>query len=65
MRVRTVRLGIVTAACAALSLGLAAPALAAPSSGDAGLYGAQDPTYDGVYRQSLAIIGLVAKLRSA
>jgi LPXTG-motif cell wall-anchored protein len=60
MRVRTVRLGIVTAACAALSLGLAAPALAAPSSGDAGLYGAQDPTYDGVYRQSLAIIGLVA-----
>ena len=25
-----------------------------------GLFGAQDPTYDGVYRQSLAIIGLVA-----
>jgi hypothetical protein len=25
-----------------------------------GLFGSQDPTYDGVYRQSLAIIGLVA-----
>jgi len=25
-----------------------------------GLFGAQDPTYDGVYRQSLAILGLVA-----
>lgn len=60
MRVRTVRLGIATAACAALSVGLAAPALASQEPGDAGLYGAQDPTYDGVYRQSLAIIGLVA-----
>jgi hypothetical protein len=27
---------------------------------DAGLYGAQDPTYDGVYRQSMAILGLRA-----
>jgi hypothetical protein len=60
MRVRTVRLGIATAACAALSVGLAAPAFAAASPGDAGLYGAQDPTYDAVYRQSLAIIGLTA-----
>ena len=25
-----------------------------------GLFGSQDPTYDGVYRQSLAVIGLVA-----
>lgn len=60
MRARTVRLGIATAACAALSLGLAAPAFAAATPDDAGLYGSQDPTYDGVYRQSLAIIGLVA-----
>ena len=60
MRARTVRLGIATAACAALSATFAAPALAAETTGDAGLYGAQDPTYDGVYRQSLAIIGLVA-----
>jgi LPXTG-motif cell wall-anchored protein len=64
MRVRTVRLGIAAAACAALSVGLAAPALAAQEPGDAGLYGAQDPTYDGVYRQSLAIIGLVANGQS-
>jgi LPXTG-motif cell wall-anchored protein len=60
MRARTVRLGIATAACAALSASFAAPALAAEATGDAGLYGTQDPTYDGVYRQSLAIIGLVA-----
>ena len=34
----------------------ASPALA----DDAGLYGADDPTYDGVYRQSLAILSLEA-----
>lgn len=37
----------------------AAPAGAAPTS-DAGLYGVQDPTYDGVYRQSLTILALHA-----
>jgi len=31
----------------------------APAS-NIGLFGSQDPTYDGVYRQSLAIIGLIA-----
>lgn len=48
----------VSAAIAAIatSLTLAAPAVAAGP--DAGLYGAGDPTYDGVYRQSLAIIAL-------
>lgn len=35
---------------------LASPANAA----DAGLFGSQDPTYDGVFRQSLAIVGLEA-----
>jgi len=34
----------------------ATPATAA----NIGLFGSQDPTYDGVYRQSLAIVGLVA-----
>lgn len=44
--------------------GLTALALLAPAgpsfaaTGDAGLFGAGDPTYDGVYRQSSAIIGL-------
>jgi LPXTG-motif cell wall-anchored protein len=33
-------------------------AIVAPTN--VGLFGAQDPTYDGVYRQSLAILGLVA-----
>ena len=39
---------------------LAAPASAAPatSTGDRGLFGSADPTYDGVPRQSLAIVGL-------
>ena len=55
---------------AALGLGLALttvvgiagpPATAyAATSNPAGLYGSQDPTYDGVYRQSLALLALVA-----
>ena len=43
----------------ALPISVAVPAHAAPST-TAGLYGAQDPTYDGVFRQSLAILGLTA-----
>lgn len=43
----------------ALPLTLAVPAHAAPSA-TAGLYGSQDPMYDGVFRQSLAILGLDA-----
>ncbi|MEK9736772.1 MAG: hypothetical protein VW239_05575, partial [Candidatus Nanopelagicales bacterium] len=35
------------------------PGPAAPRS-DAGLFGTQDPTYDGVFRQSYALMGLVA-----
>jgi len=31
-----------------------------PGTGDDGIFGVQDPTYDGVFRQSLAIGGLVA-----
>ncbi|HYO20672.1 MAG TPA: prenyltransferase/squalene oxidase repeat-containing protein, partial [Dermatophilaceae bacterium] len=62
-------LGTVAAALA-LSLGTAATSTAAPAqvpaasrtaaSSDTGLYGAADPTFDGVYRQGLAIIGLRA-----
>lgn len=50
-----------TAAAATLApaAGTAAPiAIVAPTN--VGLFGAQDPTYDGVYRQSLAILGLLA-----
>jgi hypothetical protein len=36
-----------------------APAQAAPSS-TTGLYGSADPTYDGVFRQSLGLMGLTA-----
>jgi LPXTG-motif cell wall-anchored protein len=61
MRARSARFALATAACAALALGAAAPAFAADASNnDVGLFGAQDPSYDGVYRQSLAIIGLLA-----
>jgi hypothetical protein len=39
----------------------AAAATAAPApAANVGLFGSQDPTYDAVYRQSLAILGLVA-----
>lgn len=55
---------ILLAACAAVTL-LLAPAVGAESasaaeSADAGLFGSQDPTYDGVLRQSTAILGLDA-----
>jgi hypothetical protein len=59
-------------AAAVLSAALAVPALvtvaptasAAPVTTITGLYGSTDPTYDGVYRQSLAILGLHAAGRS-
>ena len=49
--------GTVAAITAALVL---ASSLSSPASaaGISGLYGTQDPTYDGVFRQSLAIIAL-------
>ncbi|MDN0194536.1 prenyltransferase/squalene oxidase repeat-containing protein [Streptomyces sp. S.PNR 29] len=46
-------------AATAVMLGSAAPAVAAPSpspSTPSGLYGTKDPTYDGVWRQSLALL---------
>jgi LPXTG-motif cell wall-anchored protein len=46
-------------ASAATPTPIATPiAIVAPAN--IGLFGAQDPTYDGVYRQSLAILGLIA-----
>lgn len=55
---RTVVAATSLAAAAALALTAAVPGQAATS--DAGLYGAADPTYDGVFRQSLALLGQVA-----
>jgi hypothetical protein len=55
-------LGLALAAVAPVAQA-GAPATIAAASGhaaDRGLFGAQDPTYDGVYRQGLAITGLVA-----
>ena len=48
-------------ALSALAFGalVQAPAQAAPSS-TTGLYGSADPTYDGVFRQSLGLMGLTA-----
>ncbi len=53
------------AAAAVLALGAgammpAASAVPAAEVDDVGRFGAQDPTYDGVYRQGLAITGMVA-----
>ena len=56
---RSIRRALIAAIAIALPVTLAVPAHAAPSS-TAGLYGTQDPTYDGVFRQSLAILGLDA-----
>jgi len=42
-----------------LSVAVVAPSAAAATP-DAGLFGAADPTYDGVYRQSMALLGLDA-----
>lgn len=53
-------LKIIAAAAAGAVLLSASPALA----DDAGLYGAGDPSYDGVYRQSLSILALEATGRA-
>lgn len=61
-RVGTVALGVaLVAAGAGLATPLAAQAAPVPADpGHTGLYGAASATYDGVYRQSLAILGLHA-----
>jgi len=62
--IRRLVVAAVAAATALSTVGLAPSATAAPSS-DTGLYGAADPTYDGVYRQSLAVMGLAANDQAA
>ncbi|MGN6090450.1 MAG: hypothetical protein ACTHNT_14300, partial [Actinomycetales bacterium] len=47
------------AATAATPAAFAATTTATPSA-TAGLYGSSDPTYDGAYRQALALLGLHA-----
>ena len=55
---------LTSTAAATPAAGTATPiAIVAPTN--VGLFGAQDPTYDGVYRQSLAILGLTATGRTA
>ncbi len=50
---------LLTALGLILGLSLAAPAQSAETD-QAGLFGTADPTYDGVYRQSMAILGLTS-----
>lgn len=67
-------LAVATALALAIAPGLAAPAVASDdvarsvdvvdATDTSGLFGAQDPTYDGVYRQSMALMGLVATGRT-
>lgn len=62
MVTRTIKAALATTATAALAAALlSAPAYAA----DTGLFGSQGATYDGVFRQSLAIAGLEATGQSA
>lgn len=56
--------GTAAAALTATTGGRTGRPTATRATGDAGLFGVQDPTYDGVYRQGLAILGLRAARRS-
>ena len=47
-------------ACLGLCAGLLSSPAHAAEPDDRGLFGSQDPTYDGVYRQSYALMGLAA-----
>ena len=60
MRLTTTARRVVVALTATLAVALPTAAPAQAAGTDAGLYGAADPTYDGVYRQSLALLGLAA-----
>jgi len=58
---RTTVRALAATAATAIALTIAAPATAsaAPAT-DSGLFGTADPTYDGVFRQSLGLLGLTA-----
>lgn len=49
-----------TAIACLLALAVSVPPAIAQPANDAGLFGSADPTYDGVYRQSYALMGLAA-----
>jgi hypothetical protein len=53
-------LGLALAVAPAAPAAPAAPTAPTATGSNAGLFGSADPTYDGAYRQSIAIIGLVA-----
>jgi hypothetical protein len=57
--IRRTFVAVISAATLATTIAAAPVATAAPSP-TVGLYGAADPTYDGVFRQSLALMGLAA-----
>ena len=62
LRARIAALAVSSALIAGLSAGTMSTSSAAPSispRGDSGLFGAQDPTYDGVFRQASALSALV------
>lgn len=53
-------LGALCALAIATGAVIAVPGAAVAANPDAGLFGAADPTYDGVFRQSIALLGLSA-----
>ena len=57
-RTRLIRAASVALLTAVAGMAVAGPAAAQSSTEPEGLYGVQDPTYDGAFRQSLALIAL-------
>jgi len=60
MKPNTTVRGIVTTCAAAAVIGASALSPTALAANNSGLFGSGDPTYDGVYRQGLAITALAA-----
>lgn len=57
---RRIAAAVAAGIAASLTLAVAAPVGAVATRTTPGLFGSADPTYDGVYRQSMALLGLVA-----
>lgn len=59
-RLSTALIALAVAAVAFASAPAHSAEQVTPAASEAGLFGSQDPTYDGVYRQSYALLGLAA-----
>jgi hypothetical protein len=57
---RGIAIGVATGIAAAVAMAAPAQSATTTDPGKVGMYGVQDPTYDGTFRQSLAILALGA-----